>query len=287
MKVAYSFSYCEDIIPPRCRKPRKTRFDDGLFTGEIQCLDDLSAEEKEALFPLAFVVYEKLYETGPDREKHTEYRGYVPSRQLYVRNQNLTVEMLVGKDWSRNRPLKEIQAEIQEWCDSLLIFQNEVWQRTRYEPCYQISTYLPNEVSLTVSTVEQAPVHSDNIYRADELELAKERAIKMALLGNNPEAARRLRTCEQDAWRIDVYRIDFSRMLTLENREGELLNELVVDTLRKKLDYGKEDIPDRLRIELMRSCQQMPGFRELSSFEKGIKIVEEIRKRLNRQGGII
>lgn len=52
MQLTVNYSYVEQVIPPRCRKPRPQRFDDGVFTIDI-C--EVTAEQA----PVAILGFEK------------------------------------------------------------------------------------------------------------------------------------------------------------------------------------------------------------------------------------
>ena len=75
MKATIKFSYTENIIPPRCRKPRAVKFNDGVITVNIR---EIKAEDA----PVAFKVKEfereevlvrlykgKLYRQWQDRKQ--------------------------------------------------------------------------------------------------------------------------------------------------------------------------------------------------------------------------
>jgi hypothetical protein len=61
MELTVNYSYVEQITPPRCRKPRPQRFDDGVAVLSIREVTAVQA-------PIAIMGTEKDYETGADLE---------------------------------------------------------------------------------------------------------------------------------------------------------------------------------------------------------------------------
>ena len=282
MKAEYHFSYYRDVIPPRCRKPRSTRFEDGVFTVEITNLDELDSEEKEQLFPLAFQVHGKLYEANAFDRETTDYRGYIPNHRLYVPSTTDTIQSILRKDWSSHAGREEIESGILRWSQSILIYDGLVWRPTGYEPCYQIVTFGSGDVSVMVETASSGQSNNMSIYRADELELAKNRAIKMAECRGEQRTIEMIRDVEHSAWRIDVFRLEFSQLLTYENREAQQLMDMVNHILTEKLEYTIGEIPPKLRQELLRTCWRREGFREQSMMNMEKTILSTIRSILNR-----
>lgn len=68
MELTVNYSYVEQIIPPRCRKPRPTRFTDGVA---VLAIREVTSEQA----PIAIVGSEKDYQTEGYLEP-VEYRWY-------------------------------------------------------------------------------------------------------------------------------------------------------------------------------------------------------------------
>ena len=283
MKAEYHFSYYRDVIPPRCRKPRTTCFEDGVFTVEITNLDELELKERERLFPLAFQVHGKLYEANAIDRETTDYRGYSPTHTLYVPSTTDTIQSVLRKNWSGHACREEIEADILQWAKSILIYDGLVWRPTEYEPCYQIVTFGSGDVSVMVETASPGQSNNMSIYRADELELAKNRAIKMAECRGDQRAVEMIRDVERRVWRIDVFRLEFSRLLTYENREAQRLMDMVNHILVDKLEYTSEEIPPKLRQEVVQTCWRREGFREQNTMDMEKTVLSTIRSILNRE----
>ena len=284
MEITIPYSYSKDVIPPRCRKPRTRCFTDGLFHGKILDLDAMEETAREDAFPVAFILYSHLYKT--EGNAGVVYRGYTGNGKLYKREDGETRNSLRIPYHLRSErnSEKENEDNLREWLDTLLIYHDEVWRMAYGEPCYKVETFGSGQCYISTDTLSDYTLQQimeqpgNSFFRADELDLAKEMALGMARDQENIDS---IQNVEETFCRIDVYRIDFSRMMTRENREAEALNYLVKKVLMDKLDYSPKDISAPLCARLMRSVWKTPGYQEAGAYEKERMVISSIREMLN------
>lgn len=247
MIVDVHYIYTEDEIPPRCRKPRPVA-KQGYATVVIN-------EVSEGDFPVAFVVHDKLYDETPEIRT---YRGHEQNRCLYVYSAPATSEtvkrLLTGKMLQRNT-LEEQKAVMREFQSRTVVFNGELWKQTEWEPCYEVCTFGLGSnhggTALMLGTAAAgANVENDYIFRADELEAAKAAAETVSLDRGDTESVARIRRCDSTWHRIEVYRIDFSRLLDKQDREAARAFKCVNTVLSEALGY--DVIPRHIASALVR-----------------------------------
>ena len=247
MKLNFDFFYTEDEIPPRCRKPRPV-----VKGGNTTLVID---EISESDFPVAFVVHDKLYDETPEIKT---YRGNEKDRYLYVFSAPATeeaVKRLLAASMLQRNTLEEQKAVIRKFQSHRVIFNGEIWERTEWEPCYEVCTFGLGSnhggTALMLGTAAAgANVENDYIFRADELEAAKTAAEAVALGRGDTESVASIRRCDSTWHRIEVYRIDFSRLLDKQDREAARAFKCVNTVLSEALGY--DVIPRHIASALVR-----------------------------------
>lgn len=247
MNVELDFEYTEEGIPPRCRKPRPVA-KQGNATVVIN-------EVSEGDFPVAFVVHDKLYDETPEIRT---YRGHEQNRCLYVYSAPATeetVKRLLAAQMLQRNTLEEAEAVIRDFQSRRVIFNGEIWERTEWEPCYEVCTFGLGSnhggTALMLGTAAAgANVEKDYIFRADELEAAKAAAEAVALGRGDTESVASIRRCDSTWHRIEVYRIDFSRLLDKQDREAARAFKCVNTVLSDALGY--DVIPRHIASALVR-----------------------------------
>lgn len=247
MIVECDFLYTEDGIPPRCRKPRPV-----VKQGYTALVID---EISEGNFPVAFVVHDKLYDETPEIKT---YRGHEQNRCLYVYSapaKEETVKRLLTAQMLQRNTLEEQKAVIRDFQSRTVVFNGELWEQTEWEPCYKICTFglgaNHGGTALMLGTAAAgANVENDYIFRADELEAAKAAAEAVALGRGDTESIASIRRCDSTWHRIEVYRIDFSRLLDKQDREAARAFKCVSTVLSEALGY--DVIPRHIASALVR-----------------------------------
>lgn len=247
MNVELDFEYTEEEIPPRCRKPRPVA-KQGYATVVIN-------EVSEGDFPVAFVVHDKLYDETPEIKT---YRGHEQNRCLYVYSapaKEETVKRLLTAQMLQRNTLEEQKAVIRDFQSRRVIFNGEIWERTEWEPCYDVRTFglgaNHGGTALMLGTAAAgANVENEYVFRADELDAAKAAAEAVALGRGDTESVARIRRCDSTWHRIEVYRIDFSRLLDKQDREAARAFKCVNTVLSEALGY--DVIPRHIASAIVR-----------------------------------
>lgn len=174
MELNLKYKYTEEVIPPRCRKPRNQE-----MVGDISItIPEMTLEN----FPVAFIVTSKVLE-----DKAEENRIDLSNGKLYVKADRWSVAELQENCIVTRYDYKTqdvAEQKIRDDYDRFRIFNGEVWEETT-EPVYTINTFGfgGNHGGTAVmldhfSNYRQG--YSLAVYRADEFDEVIQRGLMVA-----------------------------------------------------------------------------------------------------------
>ena len=279
-ELTVRFTYTEEVVPPRCRKPREQQFKDEVTVNIID-LEQLTPEEQERLFPVALVIHPS--EDNVDGKEPQEIRGYAP-QQLFKRiKQNFLYEELSSGafDWDKlNRysgqmPRENNESDIRKWARDLILAHGAVWQRAIGEPGYRVMTFGLGHGDGTAVFLEWLTHEelyssgSEFFFLADEYEEARKKAILVAEGRHDIACAKRFKNEKQFSHGyVEVLRQEYLMFQPLSVREAYLLRMDAKKVIAGTFEMPENDVNEKLVDWLVRKMKKAPGFNELKRYER-------------------
>lgn len=205
MKITLPFQYIGEIIPPRCRKPRRVTQQAKITL----TLHDVSADDA----PVAIIEREKDWEMENPREIETIYRwwhGKLWTRYRFQRYSHAPYEVQTAQQFHEDpypyhlelpsydshdyRSLAERRQEFRQWAAGVLFIDGERWQQTD-EPRYVIMTFglghnhgIGWGTSLSTDHYYNSNISRDRYFRVDRYQEAVAETQRIALARGDTKA---------------------------------------------------------------------------------------------------
>lgn len=237
MELNLKYEYSEEVIPPRCRKPRRQE-----MTGDISItIPEMTPEN----FPVAFIVTSKVIEDTTE-----ENRVDLSNGKLYVKADRWSVAELQGfRLITRYDYMAQDDAKrrIREDYDRFHIFNGEVWEETT-EPVYTINTFGfggnhgGTAVMLDHFSNYRQGAYSLAVYRADEFDEVIQRGLMVAEERGDTESFESIKNTK-DFYYIEVLMPEAIHLPRQAERKVTVMRHNVEQNLK---EAGLEPVPTAL-----------------------------------------
>lgn len=261
MDFTIEFKYTEDVIPPRCRKPRPQEFQ-GSTTVTVPDVNG-TQDEIDKICPVVFISYCHTWDkNGNFTIVPTVFRGY--DGELYVPSDRPLdyLEVLLKRVCETYSEKGDNVKKIRDEAETHLIINGELYNKSN-EPVYEVMTFGlgGNHGGTSLSIGKNRLDGPRNLFRADELDEAKACAASIALGRGDTESVQRIQEMGTDE-RIEVFDISYSQLLTSEDRAAVSLETDVLAFLSNTLDMYPTDDSKPFVTAFMRAIWKDENFQK-------------------------
>ncbi len=255
MNLKINYEYWEDVIPPRCRKPRPEKRSDTL---EIEI-----PEMEDSNFPLAFVVTKNVEEL-----ERTEIRLDVTAKQLYSKSNRWTSNDLATRKigwWPNGLSQADVVDAICSAYRPIRLYNGEVWEACN-EPIYEVCTFgLGNNHGGTAVMIRDH--YSDDhlnawAFRADEYNEAVEKALEVAENRGDTESIESIKTTKE-IYFIEVLMPEAITVPYAYERDILILREKIAKEIENRLGETPQTLLDYVFYKLWPNRKQYKYSRQI------------------------